>query len=161
MWCVRRVFSYLAGFDSVFFFFRVALQYATQLFLSRILQMTKYFVMRECEDIPTGISLSCDSALAHKREFPIFKFPERFSEISCKDLMISTISTILTMLIISKTQLSTSFELGDVLLRHSGNDPHSDSHTLLPLPSLLPPSPLPSLSPATLLPLPLSTLIAI
>ncbi len=48
--------------------------------------MTKYFVMRECEDIPTGISLCCNSALAHKKSFSIFKFPERFSEISCRDL---------------------------------------------------------------------------
>ncbi len=62
--------------------------------------MTKYFVIRECEDIPTGISLCCDSALAHKKEFSIFKFPERYLEISCKDLTISTISTILTTLII-------------------------------------------------------------
>jgi len=33
------------------------LQYAKKLFLSRLLQMTKYFVMRECENIPTWISL--------------------------------------------------------------------------------------------------------
>jgi hypothetical protein len=97
---VRRAFSSLAGLDSVFVFFKDALQNATQLFFSRILQMTKYFVIRECEDIPTGISLCCDSALAHKKEFSIFKFPERYLEISCKDLTISTISTILTTLII-------------------------------------------------------------
>ena len=36
------------------------------------------FKMTKCEDIPTGISLCCDSALAHKKEFSIFKFPERF-----------------------------------------------------------------------------------
>jgi hypothetical protein len=52
--------------------------------------MTKYFVMRECEDIPTGISVYCDSAFAHKKGFSIFKFPERFLEISCRDLTIST-----------------------------------------------------------------------
>ncbi len=54
--------------------------------------MTKYFVMRECENIHTGISLCCDSAFAHKKEFSIFKFPERFLEISWRDLTISTIS---------------------------------------------------------------------
>jgi hypothetical protein len=41
-----------------------------------------------CENIPTGISLSCDSAFAHKKKFSIFKFPERFSEISRRDLTI-------------------------------------------------------------------------
>jgi hypothetical protein len=63
---VRRVFSSLAGLDSVF---GNILQNATQLFFNRILQMTKYFVMRECDKIPTGISLCCDSAFAHKKEF--------------------------------------------------------------------------------------------
>jgi hypothetical protein len=51
--------------------------------------MTKTFVMRECEDIPTGISLCGDSALAHKKKFSIFKLPERFLEISCRDLTFS------------------------------------------------------------------------
>jgi hypothetical protein len=37
-----------------------------------------------CENIP----LCCDSAFAHKKEFSIFKFPERFLEISCRDLKI-------------------------------------------------------------------------
>jgi hypothetical protein len=85
LWCERRVFSSLAGLDSVF---RNALQNATQLFFNRIPQITKYFVMRECENIPTEISLCCDSAFAHKKEFSIFKFPERFLEISCRDLAI-------------------------------------------------------------------------
>ncbi len=100
MWCVRRVFSFLAGLDSVFFFFGDALQNATQLFFNRIPQMTKYFVMRECEDIPTGISLCCDSAFAHKKNFSIFKIPEMFLKISCRDLTIFTIFTLLTTLII-------------------------------------------------------------
>jgi hypothetical protein len=69
---VRRVFSTLAGLDSVFFFFGDALQNATQSFFNRIPQMTKYFIMRECEDIPTGISLCCDSAFAHKKEISNF-----------------------------------------------------------------------------------------
>jgi hypothetical protein len=37
-----------------------------------------------CEDIP----ICCDSAFAQKKEFSIFEFPERFSEISCRDLII-------------------------------------------------------------------------
>jgi hypothetical protein len=44
-----------------------------------------------CENISTGISLCCDSAFAHKKECSIFKFPERFLEISWRDLTISTI----------------------------------------------------------------------
>jgi hypothetical protein len=83
LWCVRS-FSSLAGLDSDFFF-RHALQYAKQLFYSGIPQMTKYFVMRECEDSYTR-SLCCDSAFAHKKEFYIFKFPERFLEISCAEI---------------------------------------------------------------------------
>jgi hypothetical protein len=47
LWCVRRVFSSLAGLESVF---GNALQNATQLFFNRIPQMTKYCVMRECEN---------------------------------------------------------------------------------------------------------------
>ncbi len=89
LWCVRRVFYSLTGLDSVF---GNALQNATELFFNRIPQMTKYFVMRECENIPTGISLCCDSAFAYKKEFSIFKFPERFLEISWRDLTILTIS---------------------------------------------------------------------
>ncbi len=39
-----------------------------------------------CENIPTGISLCCDSAFAHKKEFSIFKFPEWFLEISGREI---------------------------------------------------------------------------
>jgi hypothetical protein len=81
LWCVRRVLlSTLARLDSDLFL-RHALQYAKQLFYSRFPQVTKYFVMRECEDSYTE-SLCCDSAFAHKKKFYIFKFPKRFSEIS-------------------------------------------------------------------------------
>jgi hypothetical protein len=38
-------------------YFEDAIQDAKQLFFSRLSQMTKYFVMRECEHIPTWISL--------------------------------------------------------------------------------------------------------
>jgi hypothetical protein len=48
LWCVRRVFSSLPGLSSVF---GNALQNATKLFFDRIPQMTKYCVMRECENI--------------------------------------------------------------------------------------------------------------
>jgi hypothetical protein len=77
---MRVLLSSLAGLDSDIFFGH-ALQYAKQVFLDRIPQVTKYFVMRECEDSYTE-SLCCDSAFAHKKEFSIFKFPEWFLEIS-------------------------------------------------------------------------------
>jgi hypothetical protein len=48
LWCARRVFSSLAGLNSVY---GDALQNATQLFFNRIPQMNKYFVTRECEHI--------------------------------------------------------------------------------------------------------------
>jgi hypothetical protein len=79
LWWVRRLCS-LARLDSDFFFGHT-LQYAKQLFYSRIPQMTKYFVMRECEYSYTEY-LCCNSAFAHKKEFYIFKFPEMFLEIS-------------------------------------------------------------------------------
>jgi hypothetical protein len=69
LWCVRSLSS-LTGLDSDFFFGHAS-QYAKQVFLDRIPQMNKYFVMRECEDSYTK-SLCCDSAFAHKKEFYIF-----------------------------------------------------------------------------------------
>jgi hypothetical protein len=68
LWCVRRVLTSLAGLDSDLFF-GLALQNGKQIFFNRILQMTKHFLMRECENIPKGISQCCDSAFAHKKEF--------------------------------------------------------------------------------------------
>jgi hypothetical protein len=67
LWCVRRLCS-LARLDSDFFF-RHALQYAKQLFYSRIPQMTKYFVMRECEDIPTWNLYAVTQHLLTRRNF--------------------------------------------------------------------------------------------
>ena len=51
LWCVWRVFSSLAGLDSAFL---NALQNAKQLFSLRLPQMTKYCVMRECDNILHG-----------------------------------------------------------------------------------------------------------
>jgi hypothetical protein len=64
LWCVGRVFSSLGGLDSVF---GNALQNATQLFFKRIPQMTKYCVMRECENIHSWISLSGDLVFSHQQ----------------------------------------------------------------------------------------------
>jgi hypothetical protein len=86
LWSVRRVLlSTLARLDSDLFF-RHALQYAKQLFLSRLSQMTKYCVMRECDNIHSWISLSGDLAFSHQDGIYGFKFPKRFLEISSRDL---------------------------------------------------------------------------
>jgi hypothetical protein len=77
LWCVRRVFSSLAGLGSVF---GNALHNATQLFFNRIPQMTKYFV--RCENIPTWISLCVTTVFSQQGGISIFKFPKRFLDIS-------------------------------------------------------------------------------
>ena len=72
-------------------YFGDTIQDAKQLFLSRLSQMTKYFVMRECENIPTWISLSGDLAFSHQDGIYGFKFPKRFLEISSRDLTLFSI----------------------------------------------------------------------
>ncbi len=62
------------------------LQYAKQIFSARLPQMTKYCVMRECENIQSWISRSGDLVFSHHDGIYGFKFPSRFSEISCRDL---------------------------------------------------------------------------
>jgi hypothetical protein len=88
LWCVGRVFFSLAGLNSVF---GNALQNATQLFFDRILQMTKYCVMRECENIHSWTSLSGNLVFSHEQGICGFKFPKRFLEISSRDLTLFSI----------------------------------------------------------------------
>jgi hypothetical protein len=45
--------------------------------------MNKYFVTRECEH-------SGDTSISSQEGISIFKFPERFLEISCRDLITFT-----------------------------------------------------------------------
>jgi hypothetical protein len=88
LWCVRRVFFSLAGLDSVF---RNALQNATQLFFDRIPQMTKYCIMRECENIHSWIFLSGDLVFSHQQGIYGFKFPKSVLEIFSRDLTLFSI----------------------------------------------------------------------
>jgi hypothetical protein len=69
------VLLHIAGLDSIF---GNALQNATQLFFDRIPQMTKYCVMRECENIHSWISLSGDLEFSHQQGIYGFKFPKGF-----------------------------------------------------------------------------------
>jgi hypothetical protein len=101
LWCVQGEYDfgpmifYILGLDSDLFF-RLALQNEKQIFFNWIPHMTKYFVMRECEDSYREY-LCCDSAFAHKEEFYIFKFPESFLEISCAEISLFSTSLFLTL----------------------------------------------------------------
>jgi hypothetical protein len=61
-------------------------KWKTNIFFNRIPQMIKYFVMRECEDIPTRNLYAATHHLLTRRIFLFLKFPERFSEISCAEI---------------------------------------------------------------------------
>jgi hypothetical protein len=67
------------------------LQHAKHLFSLRLPQMTKYCVMRECDNIHSWISLSGDLAFSHQHGIYGFKFPKRFLEISSRDLTLFVI----------------------------------------------------------------------
>jgi hypothetical protein len=81
----QQVLLLTGGLDSVF---GNALQNATQLFFDRIPQMTKYCIMRECENIHSTIYLSGDLVFSHQQGF---KFPKRFLEVSSRDLTLFSI----------------------------------------------------------------------
>ncbi len=76
-------------------FFSDALQKTKPLFSLRLLQKTKYCVMRECENIHSWISLSGGLAFSHQQGIYRFKFPKRFLEISSRDLTLFSILIIL------------------------------------------------------------------
>jgi len=54
------------------------LQLAEQIFSLSLPQMTKYRVMRECENIHSWISPVGDLVFSHQGEIYGFKFPKRF-----------------------------------------------------------------------------------
>jgi len=54
------------------------LQYAKHLFSLRLPQMTKYCVMRECDNIHSWISLSGDLAFSHQQEFTVLNSQKGF-----------------------------------------------------------------------------------
>jgi hypothetical protein len=53
--------------------------------------MTKYCIMRECDNSHSWISLSGDLAFSHQDGIYSFKFPKRFLEISSRDLTLLSI----------------------------------------------------------------------
>jgi hypothetical protein len=60
-----------------------ALQYAKQLFSVRIPLMTKYFIIRDCDNILPGYLYVVTTVLSHQDGIYGFKFANRFLEISC------------------------------------------------------------------------------
>ncbi len=68
------------------FYLGDALQNRKQLFFSRLLLMTEYFIMRECENILSGYLCVVTTVFSQQDRISIFKFPKRFLEISCRDL---------------------------------------------------------------------------
>jgi hypothetical protein len=59
-------------------FFGDALQNAKQLFSTRLPQVTKYCVMRECENILSGYLYDGDLVFVIFKRISIFKFPKGF-----------------------------------------------------------------------------------
>jgi hypothetical protein len=72
-----------AGLNSVF---GNASQNAKQVFFDRIPQMTKYRIMRDCENIIHGYLYVSDLAFVILKGIYGFKFPKKFLEISSRDL---------------------------------------------------------------------------
>jgi len=78
----EKMWWWIASFGYSFLFSRAnVLQHAKQIF-SRIPQMTKYCVMRECENIQSWISLCGDLAFCHQHGIYGFKFLSKFLQIS-------------------------------------------------------------------------------
>jgi hypothetical protein len=75
LWCAGRVFSSLVGLDLLFF--GDTLQNAKQVFSVTLPQMTKYCVMRECENIRRGYLYDGDLAFVILKGFYGFKFPKK------------------------------------------------------------------------------------
>jgi hypothetical protein len=84
LWHVPRLDSSPSYHDDV-------LQYAKQLLFVRILVMTKYCIMRECENILHGFLYVFDLGFVILKGIYGFKFPKRFLEISSRDFTSSSL----------------------------------------------------------------------
>jgi hypothetical protein len=72
------------------------LQFAKQFLPVRLLLMTKFFVMRECDNILSGYLCAVTTVFSQQDGIYGFKFPKRFLEISSRDLtLFSTLFSIL------------------------------------------------------------------
>ncbi len=71
------------------------LQLAKQLFSLRLLQMTKYCVMRECYNILSGYLSVVTTVFSQQDGMYGFKFPKRFLEIYSRDLNLFSLFSII------------------------------------------------------------------
>jgi hypothetical protein len=75
------------------------LQYAKQLFSLRLPQMTKYCVMRECDNIHPWICTTGDLAFRHQQEFTVLNSQKGFRR-SLPEISLFSLSSLLSILII-------------------------------------------------------------
>jgi hypothetical protein len=68
------------------------LQFAKQLFSVRLLLMTKFFVMRECDNILCGYLCAVTTVFSQQDGIYGFKFPKRFLEISSLEISLFSLS---------------------------------------------------------------------
>ncbi len=71
------------------------LQFAKQLLPVRLLLMTKFFVMGECDNILSGYLFAVTTVFSQQDGIYGFKFPKRFLEISSRDLTLFSLFTLL------------------------------------------------------------------
>jgi hypothetical protein len=70
------------------------LQYAKQLFSLRLPQMTKYCIMRECDNIHPWISTTGDLAFSHQQEFTVLNSQKGFQR-SLPEISLFSLSSLL------------------------------------------------------------------
>jgi hypothetical protein len=91
-WFVREgLLWHVPRLDSNSSYSSDALQYAKQLFSIRLLLMTKFFVMREYENILRGYLCAVTTVFSQQDGIYSFKFLKRFLEISSRDLTLFSI----------------------------------------------------------------------
>jgi hypothetical protein len=72
----KKMWRWIASFGESYLV--DVLQYAKQLFYFRLPQMTKYCVMRECDNILSWISTTGDLAFSHQQEFTVLNSQKGF-----------------------------------------------------------------------------------
>ena len=76
------------------------LQFGKQLFSVRLPLMTKFFVMRECDNILSGYLCAVTTVFSQQDGNYGFKFLTRFLEISCRDLTLFSLFSLLSLSLI-------------------------------------------------------------
>jgi hypothetical protein len=74
----KKMWLWIVSFGESYNYNGDVLQLAEQIFSLSLPQMTKYCIMRECENIHSWISLVDDLVFSHQGEIYGFKFPKRF-----------------------------------------------------------------------------------